>query len=165
MQDITKPYKVTAGDFIFYFNDEEIAAADLIQKSPTEFNCIKDHCSVNAVLVTTNSTNKKCSIAIDGETFLIEIKDELDQVLDNMGFGLKPGKVLTNIKAPMPGLVLEIAVSDGQAVNAGDKILILEAMKMENSIAIPVNAVIKKILVAKGQAVDRGQVLVELSPL
>ena len=83
-------------------------------------------------------------------------------MLESMGFGVVADKRHTHIKAPMPGLVLEINVSEGQLVNEGDKILILEAMKMENSLVVPVNATIKKILVSKGQAVDRGQVLVEL---
>jgi biotin carboxyl carrier protein len=79
-----------------------------------------------------------------------------------MGFGLSNNKAIKEIKAPMPGLVLEIAVIDGQDVKDGDKILILEAMKMENSIMIHTAAKIKKIIVAAGQAVEKGQVLVEL---
>ena len=101
-------------------------------------------------------------IEVDGENFAIEIKDELDQVLEKMGFGLATNKQIKEIKAPMPGLVLEIAVTEGQEVNEGDKILILGAMKMENSILIHTNATIKRIAVIAGQAVEKGQVLVEL---
>jgi biotin carboxyl carrier protein len=162
MPDINITYKVKANDFVFYFDKNEIADVDLIQRSATEFNCINGHRSVNAVLVAADTDNKKFKIAIEGEIFSIEIKDELDQMLEIMGFGNAANKQLTNIKAPMPGLVLEINVTEGQIVNEGDKILILEAMKMENSIMIPARATIKKILVSKGQAVDRGQVLVEL---
>jgi biotin carboxyl carrier protein len=71
-------------------------------------------------------------------------------------------KQIKEIKAPMPGMVLEIAVVPGQEVAAGDRILILEAMKMENSILMHAPGVIKQVLVRKGQAVDKGQVLVEL---
>jgi biotin carboxyl carrier protein len=63
----------------------------------------------------------------------------------------------------MPGLVLEIAVSEGQQVHKGDTILILVAMKMENSIMINTEAIIKRIAVSAGQAVEKGQVLVELA--
>jgi biotin carboxyl carrier protein len=59
-------------------------------------------------------------------------------------------------------LVLEVSVTDGQEVHDGDRIAILEAMKMENSIIVHVNATIKKVMVAAGQAVEKGQVLVEL---
>lgn len=162
MPDTNKAYKVKANDFVFYFDETEITHVDLVQKSPTEFNCIKEFRSVNAVLVEADSVNKKFKISVEGEIFLVEIKDELDQMLEKMGFGMAASKQLTHIKAPMPGLVLEINVTEGQALNPGDKILILEAMKMENSIMIPSPATIKKILVSKGQAVDRGQVLIEL---
>ena len=155
-------FKVTANDFVFYFDKKEIENASIIQRSPTSFNCLQDNRSVNAVLMESDTTNKKFKISIGGETFLVNIKDELDQMLDQMGFGVKAGKQLTSIKAPMPGLVLEIDVTEGQSLNAGDKVLILEAMKMENSIMIPGSATVKKILVKKGQAVDRGQVMIEL---
>ena len=155
-------YHVKANDFIFSFTDAAINAADLLQLSPTEFNLIKDHQSVNAKLVNADSSGKKQVLELEGETFSIEIKDELDQELEQMGFGLATNKQLKEIKAPMPGLVLEIAVTDGQEVNEGDKILILGAMKMENSILIQASAIIKKVTVVSGQAVEKGQVLVEL---
>ena len=62
----------------------------------------------------------------------------------------------------MPGMVLQINVTEGQLVHAGDKILILEAMKMENSILVQADAVIKRIAITRGQAVEKGQVLIEL---
>ncbi len=162
MIDGNKTYKVKANDFLFSFTPSDIANADIIKTSPAEFNIIRDHCCVNAKLVEASPTGKKSIIEIDGESFSIEIKDELDQVLEKMGFGLSNNKAIKEIKAPMPGLVLEIAVIDGQDVKDGDKILILEAMKMENSIMIHTAAKIKKIIVAAGQAVEKGQVLVEL---
>lgn len=157
-----KAFKIKANDFIFYFDENEIADIDLLQKSSTEFNCIKDNRSVNAVLMEAGTANKKFKIAIEGEIFSIEIEDELDRMVEMMGLGAGGNKKHTDIKAPMPGLVLEIAVTQGQQVKEGDKILILQAMKMENSIVIPADATIKKILIAKGEVVERGQVLVEL---
>jgi biotin carboxyl carrier protein len=83
-------------------------------------------------------------------------------MLDEMGFSKAASKQIKEIKAPMPGLVLEVAVSEGQQVSEGDKILILVAMKMENSIMIYTDATIKRIAVKAGEAVEKGQVLVEL---
>ena len=130
--------------------------------SPTEFNIIKDHRNVTAKILEESAFGKRLKIEIDGNSFVVEIKDELDQVLQQMGFGSAANKAIKEIKAPMPGLVLEIAVADGQEVKQGDKLLILEAMKMENSIVIHTDARIKKIGVIAGQAVEKGQVLVEL---
>ena len=67
------------------------------------------------------------------------------------------------IKPTMPGLVIEICVNEGQEIVENDKVLILEAMKMENVIKIPHEAVVKKILVKTGQAVEKGQTLIELA--
>ena len=90
------------------------------------------------------------------------IKNALDQKLEQMGFGTAASKQIKQIKAPMPGLVLNIDVTDGQSVKEGDRLVILEAMKMENSILIHADAVIKKVLVSAGQAVEKNQVLIEL---
>lgn len=155
-------FKVTCNDRVFFFTEDDVAVLDLIQQSDAAYNCLVDHRSVNAVLLESNTADKKFKLDIEGEIFSVQVKDELDQVLEKMGFGLAANKILTNVKAPMPGLVLDIAVTEGQAIKQGDKVLILEAMKMENSIVIAADAVIKKILVKKGQAVEKGQVLVEL---
>ena len=162
MSDGNKSYSVKANEFMFSFTRMMIDSADIVQLSPTEFNLIKDHRCVNIKLIEASATAKKLKIEIDGEIIEIEIKDELDQVLEKMGFSSVVNKTIKDIKAPMPGLVLEIAVADGQDVKEGDKILILGAMKMENSILIHTTARIKKIAVVPGQAVEKGQVLVEL---
>ncbi|MBI2729675.1 MAG: biotin/lipoyl-binding protein [Sphingobacteriales bacterium] len=160
MPDGTIAYKVKSNAFEFSFSKEEIESADLIKISPTEFNLIKDQRSVNAKLI--HADGKRITVEVEGESFEMEIKDALDMLVDQMGYSAASGKQIKEIKAPMPGLVLEINVTDGQTVNEGDKILILEAMKMENSIMIQTNAVIKRIAVSSGQAVEKGQLLVEL---
>lgn len=162
MNPINKTYKVKANEFDFTFSKEQINVVDIVKKSPEDFNVINEHRSVNVKLLEADPEGKKLTLEVDGESFTIEIKDELDLMLDKMGFGAVSNKQIKEIKAPMPGLVLEIAVTEGQEVKEGDKILILVAMKMENSILIHTNAVIKKIAVTAGQAVDKGQLLVEL---
>ena len=78
-----------------------------------------------------------------------------------MGFEVGKAKQINAIKAPMPGLILEISVTVGQEVKENDQLLILEAMKMENSIASPRDGVIKSISAEKGNAVEKGQLLIE----
>ncbi|MEO6732996.1 MAG: acetyl-CoA carboxylase biotin carboxyl carrier protein subunit [Ferruginibacter sp.] len=162
MPAMQKTYKIKTNDFFFTFGENKIKEIDLVQKSPSEFNCIKDNRSVNGHVLETDLANKKFKIAIEGEIFSVEIQDALDQMIERMSQVQGGNKKHTDIKAPMPGLVLEIAVADGQQAAEGEKILILQAMKMENSIVMPANATIKKIMVSKGQVVERGQVLVEL---
>ena len=66
------------------------------------------------------------------------------------------------VRAPMPGLVLQVCVSVGQGVKSGDVLLRLEAMKMENDIESQTEGKVKEILVAKGDEVQEGQVLMVL---
>jgi biotin carboxyl carrier protein len=155
-------YKVKANGFHFSFTQEEIEAADIVKKSPEVFNLIKDYRSVNVRMVAADIVTKKFTVEVEGQTYKIEVKDELDLVLEKLGFGTASHKHIKEIKAPMPGLVLDIAVAEGQQVKKGETILILQAMKMENSIAVHADATIKRIAVLAGQPVEKGQLLVEL---
>ncbi len=163
MNNSGKSYQVKANGFEFTFTQEAIDKLDIIKKNLTTYHIIQHHRSVIAHQLETNQqSDKNFSVEIDGESFGIEIKDELDLMLEKMGFGKAIHKQVKEIKAPMPGLVLEINVKQGEEVAAGEKILILVAMKMENSIVMDYNAVIKHIAVSAGQAVEKGQILVEL---
>lgn len=68
----------------------------------------------------------------------------------------------TQVVSPMPGTILKVNASEGQAVKAGDVIFILEAMKMENEIVAPSDGTVKQILVTKGSTVDTDQILAVL---
>ena len=65
-----------------------------------------------------------------------------------------------SVKAPMPGTINDIKVSEGQNVKAGDVLVILEAMKMENELMSPKDGIVKQIAVIKGSSVSSGDVLV-----
>ena len=67
------------------------------------------------------------------------------------------------IKAPMPGTVVNVVVSAGQAVKAGDDLVFIEAMKMETPVKAPQDGTVATVDVAKGESVDSGKVLVTLN--
>lgn len=69
------------------------------------------------------------------------------------------------LKAPMPGLVVRVAVHEGEVVAAGAGVLVLEAMKMENELKAPRAGVVKRLRVAPGETVEKGAVLLELAAL
>jgi biotin carboxyl carrier protein len=69
---------------------------------------------------------------------------------------------IMNIKAPMPGKVVRILAAVGAQVKAGQSVLVIEAMKMQNELKAPKNGVVKKINVAEGAAVEAGQALAEV---
>jgi biotin carboxyl carrier protein len=66
------------------------------------------------------------------------------------------------LPAPIPGKILSIKVQEGQEVKAGQVVLILEAMKMENEITAPIDGEIKEILVKEGQSVNTGEGLITI---
>jgi biotin carboxyl carrier protein len=78
-----------------------------------------------------------------------------------MGFDISSSKMIDEIKAPMPGLILEINVKVGQEVKENDALLILEAMKMENVLTSPRSGFIKSISAKKSDSVEKNQLLIE----
>lgn len=67
-----------------------------------------------------------------------------------------------NVTAPMPGKILEINVTEGEEVNSGDTLIVLEAMKMENNITAPRSGTIQEITATKGENVEADDILIKL---
>ena len=106
---------------------------------------------------------KTATVKVNGNIYTINIEDQYDQLLKQLGMdNLAVSKIL-QIKAPMPGLVLSVLVADGDEVKKGDNLLVLEAMKMENMIKSPTDGVIKKIEIKQGNKVEKNQLLISFS--
>jgi biotin carboxyl carrier protein len=106
---------------------------------------------------------KKLKLKIDNKVQVVSVKSETDLMLEKMGLGTRKAAGLKELKAPMPGLVVTVLVAEGQAVQAGEPILILEAMKMENMLKAQADVTIGKILVEKAQKVEKGQVMISFA--
>lgn len=103
------------------------------------------------------------SLRINGKKAEVMLTSELQRLLKKMGLSNMAGNKVSNIKAPMPGLIHSIAVQPGDKVAKGETLLILEAMKMENVIKSPADVEVKKISIEQGQTVDKGQVMMEFA--
>ena len=99
---------------------------------------------------------------VDGVEYDVEIMDEVDQMVAKLGMDQLSQAVIRDIKAPMPGLILDILVKPGQDIKAGDPLLILEAMKMENVIKAPADSTVKELNKKKGDSVDKGEILISM---
>lgn len=154
--------KVKAGDYEFSFTPEELQAVSITEAGPQRYHLLEQQQSATVQLLESEPGGKKQKLEVEGETFAVEIRDALDQVVEQMGYSTGVQKQVKQIKAPMPGLILEISAEEGMELEEGGKLLILVAMKMENSITIGSAAKIKTVHVKVGQAVEKGQLLIEL---
>ena len=109
-----------------------------------------------------DATQKLLTMTVDSQVMVVKVADQYDLLVKELGFALTKGNVFKDVKAPMPGLVLEIMVSAGDEVKEGDALIILEAMKMENVIKAPGEGVVKSIVVKAKDAIEKNAVLIEM---
>lgn len=135
--------------------------ADVKQLNAVTWHIIDQLKSYNAEVVSFDKSAKTATIRVNNNLYQIAAKDKFDILLDTMGLsGLTTAKI-SELKAPMPGLVLKVMVDDGTTVQRGDSLFILEAMKMENIIKSPADGVVKTIKVKPGDKVEKGQMLLQ----
>jgi biotin carboxyl carrier protein len=97
-------------------------------------------------------------VSIGGQTFEVGVQDERARTLASLvGEARTSGDV--TIRAPMPGLVSNVLVAEGDAVQRGQAVVVLEAMKMENDLSATRAGIVKSLRVAKGQTVAQGEAL------
>lgn len=147
--------------FDFGLSEQNIQNLDAVTLNDEKYHVLHQAKSYHAEVVEKDFINKTYKVVINNNEYVVSIENQLDQLIKEMGFEVGKTKIVNAIKAPMPGLILEINVTVGQEVQEGDNLLILEAMKMENSFDSPRSGIIKSIAVVKGQAVDKGQLLIE----
>ena len=133
---------------------------DLEHLGNDRHHLIIDNKSYNLVVVDYDLKTKKAIIKVNNEEIEVEVKTEMDKLLTKMGLSNNHNSLAKDVGAPMPGLILDVFVNVGDTVKTGDKLLVLEAMKMENIIKSPGDGKIKSIIVGKGESVDSGQKLI-----
>ena len=145
----------------FELTESDLGNLDAVSIAENKFHILKDSKPFKAEIIAADFISKKYTVKINNNTYEVSIANELDALIKSMGIERGRSKVVNAIKAPMPGLILEISVVVGQEVKENDPLLILEAMKMENSFLSPRDGVIKHIAVTIGNAVDKGHLLIE----
>ncbi len=135
---------------------------DLSKISQNKYHILHKGSSYDIEIQSFNRSDKTISLLINSVSYSFKVNDKLDVMLQDMGMSVLDADTLDDVKAPMPGLVLDIFVSPGDAIKKGDSLLILEAMKMENIIKSSGNGTVKAINVSKQDAVEKNQVLIEV---
>lgn len=155
-------FKVNVNDtFDFDITSENISELDLIKTSKDNYHLLHDNRSYQIEVSSKNFAKKSYEVKVNNNTYNIDISNQLDALIKDLGFEIGNAKQVDKITAPMPGLILEMSVNIGDSVKENDTLLILEAMKMENVISSPREGVIKSISVKQGAAVEKNQLLIE----
>ena len=147
----------------FELNTSDINNLDILQLSSSKFHVLQNNKSIKIILEKSDFFSRKYNLSINSNNYTVTISNEIDTLIKNLGFSLGTTKKANDIKAPMPGLILNINVKEGQEVKEGDPLLILEAMKMENTIEAHKDGFIKTIKEKSGETVDKGELMIEMA--
>jgi biotin carboxyl carrier protein len=134
---------------------------DVVNTGNAHSHWLIDNRSMVAEVVASNPETKEFTVKVNNNTYQVQLKDKFDELLESLGMASAGKKRITEVKAPMPGLVLNILVKEGDTVTKDTPLLILEAMKMENVIKSATDAVIKRVCAVKGVPVEKNAVLIE----
>jgi biotin carboxyl carrier protein len=134
---------------------------DRIKISEGYFHIIYQDQNYRAEVISADKSTKIFVLKINGKNYSVDLKDKFDLLLEKMGMNTAAAGKINHIKAPMPGLIIDLKVKEGDLVKQGDQLLILEAMKMENILKSHGEGKVKTVKVKKGDTVEKGQVLIE----
>ena len=136
---------------------------DILPLKKGAFHVLDGIKSYRVQMLDLDTDTKEMKFQINGQEFTVAIEDDHTQLLKQMGIQLRSTNHDNEIKAPMPGMVLDVLVADGQQIKKGDPVLVLEAMKMENILKSPGDGVVKSVTASKGDTVKKNQTLMMLN--
>lgn len=152
------PFDIQLHADVVEVNGQEIRP-DLIKISDTQYHLLLNNKSYRLTISEKNN-EKQLTINVNGNDYKVKIQDQYDLLLHDLGMDTALETKAEDVKAPMPGLVLDILVNVGDEVVKDTPLLILEAMKMENMLKASAAGIVDKIHVKPKNAVEKGQVLI-----
>jgi biotin carboxyl carrier protein len=153
-------YEIDKTDDGLSINSNKVTA-DIKQLNASTWHIIDDFKSYNAEVISFDASEKTAEIKINNNIYSVTAKDQFDVLLDKLGLSNINSAKISEIKAPMSGLVLKVFVEEGTDVKKGDNLFILEAMKMENIIKAPADVTVKTVKIKPGDKIEKGQVLLQ----
>lgn len=134
---------------------------DLSPLAPGKYHVIRENQSYSLEVVEADFKAKSLQIKVNGKLVEVSLQDHMDLLLEKLGIDANAGSAISDLKAPMPGLVLDVFVKPGDVVAKGDRLVVLEAMKMENILKAEGEGEVKDILITKGDSVEKNQVMIQ----
>jgi biotin carboxyl carrier protein len=141
---------------------DTVVPAELLEVPGSPIRLLRLGDAVYEVIARRGGQRGAYSVALGGVRLNAEALDQRGRVLRALSATTATRHGPEPIRAPMPGLVTRILVAAGDAVRAGDSIVVMEAMKMENELRAKSDGRVRAVVVTPGTAVEKGMVLVEL---
>lgn len=157
-----KNYLVNVNGEEIQLSKNELDTLDSIQVSSTNFHLLENNQAYKVRVPHSDFLNKTLTVSVNGNTYEVKIEDEHDRQVKKMGLLAVTTQKMNAIKAPMPGLIVDVMVKEGEEISEGTPLLVLSAMKMENIILSQGDGVVKSIEVKKDDAVEKGQLIIEM---
>jgi pyruvate carboxylase subunit B len=148
------------GEIVRLGDDETTASIEAVGDTPVRL--VRIGTEVHRVIVRQRKGRGTYQIWLDGYVYDVEALDERARAIRDLSRATAGPPGPAPLVAPMPGLIVRVAVSEGEVVQAGQGLVVMEAMKMENELRAPGAGTVKRIAVAVGVAVEKGAVLIEL---
>jgi biotin carboxyl carrier protein len=151
-------FDIDNGNGALSINNSKVNA-DVRVLNAVSSHIINESKSYNTEVISFDPLEKTASIKVNNNIYTLTAKDQFDILLDKLGLSNMAGTKVSEVKAPMPGLVLKVMVTEGSEIKKGDNLFILEAMKMENIIKAPADVTVKTVKIKPGDKVEKGQIL------
>lgn len=155
-------YEITTNGRDYPVSNEDLNGLDLVATGPGTYHLLKDGVSYAVEVLDFDPASKQMRLRINGRDLSLQVSDETDLLVKQLGFATVETILSKDVLAPMPGLVLDIMIKAGDTVEAGTPLLILEAMKMENVLKAEGDGTVTSVSVTKGDAVEKRQLLIEI---
>ena len=148
------------GDVVTVDGVASIARVSDVEGTPVRMVTIGDE--VHRVVARTGSTRGRFTLWLDGFRYEVEALDERTRAIRELSGAGKEASGPAPLLAPMPGMIVRVAVQVGDTVEPGQSLVVMEAMKMENELRATSAGTVKAVLAQPGTAVEKGAVLLEL---
>jgi biotin carboxyl carrier protein len=133
---------------------------DFLALGPSLYSLLTQNLSYELVV---EERGSQIEVLMRGKLYSGHVLDERAQLMASRRGGFAPESGEISIKAPMPGLVVALPVHEGQEVRAGQTVVILESMKMQNELKTPRDGTVQRVSVQAGQSVEQNKVLVTIT--
>ncbi len=138
----------------------EARQVDFLSLGPSLYSLITDNMSLQVVV---DGESGQYEVLMQGHLYETQVLDERALMMAQRRGGLTAGS--GEVHAPMPGLIVAVPVAVGQAVEAGETVVILESMKMQNELKAPIAGVIESVSCETAQTVDKNALLIMIKPI